>query len=497
MSQLGWVDRIFTARDPRERIRFHIMRYRLARDWAGGEDTFLRLSADQEMRLAIEEWADNTALRFTQAHRTLLVRLGASVNGDLLEARLNDFVGARESLRACFEPVPGDSAENRQDLLARIVHSAVSIPGLHRRRILPGGSVPLRRLRLSDDARGADEFAYPAVFEEAVQPFDLATVPLLRATLLECAAGQTFLALVADNLIADWESLVALAAHLLSTDANFAVTPDAVDRRRERDCRDSILFWQTRWDDRAITLLGCDDLLQTRPAPTVGSRALSCRTERLNVDLAVLRSVQEALGVSISSLFFSAMVLALRDLTQKTSFSVWTHCRPNDVDARVFGPVATAHALSVDLSDFRYISEVVQAVHDALTDTVQHCRVSLDLVWRASAKSWLPAPNQSLVCVEHIAADRIQRNDVNIRFVPLGDTDERLGLQLLSFASCDEVSFTAAFSKRRFSVAFIRQLLDRCRQRLEDVMIHGFRTHAAEIDPKGDRSPSWPFYVAS
>ncbi|GHF37174.1 hypothetical protein GCM10018790_13500 [Kitasatospora xanthocidica] len=158
-----------------------------------------------------------------------------------------------------------------RDALAALVrrHRALrtrfsSVAGLPRRTVLDHADIPVRELRLPDEAA-----ARRAMAEEIARPFAVATDALLRVSVLRYAEDECFLLLVSHHLVSDGWSvdvlLEDLAAHYRpGTDAAPVPVPGEASQEPELEpvdaatAEENLAFWERTLRDApaATELLG-------------------------------------------------------------------------------------------------------------------------------------------------------------------------------------------------------------------------------------------------
>jgi amino acid adenylation domain-containing protein len=239
------------------------------------------------------------------------VRLG-EVDAARLRLAFDGLVARHESLRTCFAEVDGQAVQ----------------------LVLPRAALPFEEIDLSDatDAEGETE---RIVRDASARPFDLATAPLLRVTLLRRSAREHVLLLVAHHIIADGWSFEVLFGELTSLyEASAPLAPLPLQyadyalwqhRRAAYDAERE--YWRRQ-------LEGLPDVL-TLPAdhPRPAEQRFHGRSVPLSIATPTLQALRRLAKETDATLF---MVLL-------TAFQTLLHRYSGVADLAVGSPVAGRH----------------------------------------------------------------------------------------------------------------------------------------------------------
>lgn len=150
---------------------------------------YVPLSLPQRERIMVDLWARHNSVSVYPDYIALPYRLKGPLNVPLLRRALNEVVRRHESLRTTFAEVEGE--------FVQVVGHELTL------------EVPVLDLRELGE-REREEAAERFVAEDAVRPFDLSRLPLLRVTLLRLGDEEYVLSLVIEHIIADAESIAIL-----------------------------------------------------------------------------------------------------------------------------------------------------------------------------------------------------------------------------------------------------------------------------------------------
>src|ERR1700733_9958402 len=174
------------------------------------------LSYDQERRVLLEEWTVLQSVPFVQPHLVLGVPLAAAIRPSAIDDTLKEIITRHAALRRTFAATGQIQTFERHKRVGDAALSRVSVSGLHRSQV--SGSVSAETNELARwGPSGADELGGlgDVIWAEGSRPFDTATGPLVRASILRADRGDGQLLLIsADRLVADWDTVAKIASLL-------------------------------------------------------------------------------------------------------------------------------------------------------------------------------------------------------------------------------------------------------------------------------------------
>ncbi len=329
------------------------------RDDAAGD---LPLSFAQE-RLWFLDQFDPASTAYTIP---LTVRIGGPLSLEWLGASLDRVVARHEALRTTF-PASG---------------------GRPIQRVAPALAIPLALADLSERPAEDREQAARALLAAAMdQPFDLASGPLLRLTLVRLASEEHLLLLCMHHIISDGWSVGILLHELLSSyDALAQGRPAALPELPIQ--YGDYAIWQRQWmqSDGQSTqlaywqrqLAGAPPSLQLptdRPRPaeqtTRGAREPFALPESLAADLARLG---RETGTTRFMVLLAGFAIALSRSSGQTDLVVGTPIagRTRTETEGLIGCFINTLVLRIDLSGSPAVREVLERVRTAALDAYAH-----------------------------------------------------------------------------------------------------------------------------
>jgi hypothetical protein len=471
VKRFRWPVRASDLSSMRDRLLFDRKSSPLVGPWArrqllGGTTP----SCDQERRLLTEEWTGQRSVIYQQPHLVMAFGLAPFVSARAVQQALDSVVSRHRALRTLFGPVTAVAANKREQDLGRAYQSGVSVGGFYERKTVSRVSVPLteRRVEVAECSPFTGAVC-DLIADEANKPFATDRPPLMRAVIVEGAADQSLLVVVADRLVADWASMALLRSELERPYGDSSVVVHEIplvpvsrkDRRRlTRGGMRAMAYWRDRWSDS--NLLTCDDLPFALPHSELGVASFESRAITVPAQVTVaLRHVAVSHGEALDIVLLSAVVAMLHHATHKMTLSIWTDFRSvaRPELRSEMGPFSNSHIVTIELAKARSIWDIVRRVRQALSDVGSHHEIPLDMLWRATSTCSLPRMGQ--VSFQHLAfmpAPQKGRPLIT-RAWPFLETDQSMTLQ---FRSCDDgvdVSICAAFLKSRLRTESVDGLL--------------------------------------
>ncbi|MFL6333082.1 MAG: condensation domain-containing protein, partial [Pyrinomonadaceae bacterium] len=248
------------------------------------------------------------------------------------------------------------------------------------------------------DASGLAEAEWRELLAERAQrPFDLAAGPLLRVGLLERAADEHILLLVAHHIVIDFWSLAILlrelgalyetglrgeTANLTPPSGSYA---DYVRRqRRMLEGAEGARLWDF-WSEELEGELLPLDLPTDRPRPPVQTYNGASHAARLDADLVQqLRALERESGATLYMLLLAAFQVLLAKHTGQEEVVVGSPSagRGRAAEAGVVGYFVNPLALRTDLSGDPTFEELLRRVRRTVRDALAHQEFPFPLLVR-------------------------------------------------------------------------------------------------------------------
>jgi amino acid adenylation domain-containing protein len=285
-----------------------------------------------------------------------------------------------------------DAMAERHDVLRT---SIVAFDGVPEQVVADTGTVPIERIELpaamADDERTRQAESIAA--DRARQPFDLATAPLMRATLIGAGPDRHLLVLVVHHIISDGVSMEILigelsAAYLAETTGVPASLPPlwmsygdyAVwqhDRMRGEELDRQLSYWreQLRGAPQVITLPG------DRPRPAEQSSHGALAEITINAEttrrLAVLASDANATMFMVLLTGFAA---ALSRYARETDIVIGTQVagRTHTELDPIVGMFTNTVPLRISVAGDPAFAELLSRVRDTTLDAMTHEQVPFE-----------------------------------------------------------------------------------------------------------------------
>ena len=268
--------------------------------------------------------------------------------------------------------------------------SIVAIEGAPEQVVADSGTVPIERISLPDNACDDDEarrLASSIATERAVQPFDLARGPLLRAVLIDAGRDRWLLSLVIHHIIGDGLSMQILIDELSAVyRAETTGVPASLprlwmeygdyavwqrDRIRGEELERQLRYWREHLRGAPAVLSLPTD--RPRPAQQTSRGGLTVRP----VDAAVVERLAEV-AVGCNATMFMAFLTAVTvvlsryarqpDLVIGTPVSGRTHA---ELDPLV-GMFTNTVALRTSLAGDPTFAELLARVRDNTVEALAH-----------------------------------------------------------------------------------------------------------------------------
>jgi amino acid adenylation domain-containing protein/non-ribosomal peptide synthase protein (TIGR01720 family) len=296
----------------------------------------------------------------------IALRLTGRVDASLLERALNAIVDRHETLRTTFTTVRGEP----------------------RQVVAPAGRVTLSRVDLSYlEAGEREEAAFKVANEEAERPFDLATGPLWRTTLIELGDEDHLFVVCMHHIVSDGWSLGIFAAELSEIYA-------ALVEGREPDLEPlpiqyaDFAEWQREWFqgaelDRQLSywkshLAGAPAALEIPtdyPRPPIQSFAGNSVTFQMPADLSeAVNDLARAHGVTTFMLAMAAFSTFLHRYTGSTDIVLGTPIagRNRSEIEGLIGFFVNTLVMRNDLSGDPRFTELIERARDVALAAYAH-----------------------------------------------------------------------------------------------------------------------------
>ncbi|MDQ1744166.1 MAG: hypothetical protein QOE23_2505, partial [Pseudonocardiales bacterium] len=267
--------------------------------------------------------------------------------------------------------------------------SIAAVDGVPEQVVADTGTMPIERITLPGFASEADAHraATKLATERAVQPFDLARGPLLRAALIEAGPGRWLLSLVMHHIISDGLSLqilveelsAAYRAELSGVPANFprlwmeygdyAVWQQ--DRLRGEELERQLQYWRDELRG-APTLLS---LPTDRPRPAKQSSRGDVASHSVDVaTTARLAEVAAGGNATMFMVFLAGFAALLARYTRQTDLLIGTPVSGRthvELDP-IVGMFTNTVALRTSVAGDPTFAELVVRVRDTTVEAVSH-----------------------------------------------------------------------------------------------------------------------------
>ena len=230
-----------------------------------------------------------------------------------------------------------------------------------------------------------DEAAQKIVDEEPLRPFDLATAPLLRATLIRVAPENHRLLLTLHHIISDGWSVDILARELAALYRGDALPElqvqygDVVAWQQQQKLEDQLAWWKQ-------TLAGVPDVLELpadHPRPAVQSLRGGRHMRLLPKELVVaLEELAKRKQKTLFMVVLAAVETLLHRLSGQDSFTIGTPVANRKLAEAepLIGLFVNTVALRADLGGDPTFSQLLDQVRDTTLDAFAHEEVPFDRV---------------------------------------------------------------------------------------------------------------------
>ncbi|MEG4634877.1 condensation domain-containing protein, partial [Microcoleus sp. AR_TQ3_B6] len=294
------------------------------------------------------------------------VRLTGSLDVAVLEQSLNEIVGRHEALRTTFTMVSGEP-----------IQVIAPVKAL---------SVPLVDLRSLPEAQ-QEALVKRLATEEAQQPFDLTTGPLLRATLLQLREAEYILLLTMHHIVSDGWSMGVLIRELAALYEAFSTGSPSPLPELPIQYAD-FAHWQRQWLQGEVLaaqlsywqqqLTGAPALLKLptdRPRPAVGT--FRGATQFLALPESVsqkLKSLSQRSGVTLFMTLLAAFQTLLYRYTGQEDICIGSPIanRNRSETEDLIGFFVNTLVLRTDLSENPSFQELLGRVREVALGAYAH-----------------------------------------------------------------------------------------------------------------------------
>jgi hypothetical protein len=441
----------------------------------------LPLSYNQSAQLVVEWLAAVRGRKSPARSLVLALYIDGALNIPALQQALDAIVARHEVLRTSF-PDPVSFTPRQEKLVVESLgRNDLSAGTLFTQRVAPTAKVPLSIRQ----PHGVGEDALSAlIVRETRRPFDYASPPLMRATLVELDKERRLFLGVFHHLVADFWSLGVFVQELerfynLFATGRGAELPElalqygdfAQQQRRQLDERSSeraVAYWKQRWQEYGSARLKSTELpiAYAMPVSDGGTRWESVSLDSGATDR--LRLLARTHRCTMYMACIAAMAIVFHAYTNRKTIAWWGYAanRQSTEAESLIGWFANGRVLGVSLDPGERALDVLFRVRRLVCDAAAYESIPLQVLWSRLGDSQVDALDDGFVAL-NVAPERrpiIQLADgVAIRPVPpqltAGDIGRSLELWAIE-AQAGVRSLACNYSTTWFEPSKVRAALD-------------------------------------